>query len=154
MNNERYSKEGPLHPSKKPKVAPPPKPKGDEAPPVPKWSGKKTWAITTAGVKVKVIDPQELYRRIDMAWTDAFTGYMDDLGVFEGESETETDLMQKSKLYCIEPELDSEIEVGEDPETETESKPIVKDGSYFRKRIMARNANRDGDMNNGKNSSR
>jgi hypothetical protein len=116
----------PIKPAKAPKSKA--KPEGPPKPhdnPKDSFPGKEIWAVRTAQQRVKVIDPEELYRQLLESLTDSFANYMDELGV----QETEIESMPK-KTLCVEPE--------QDPAEVQESEVTIKDAAYYRKRIAAR----------------
>jgi hypothetical protein len=123
MQNESIS----MKPNKAPKVKPPkpqgpPKPRDNDKDP---FIGKEIWAIRTAQQRVKVIDPEELYRRIMESVTDAYGDYVDELD----EVVTNAEVMAK-KTLCIEPD--------QDLNDSQRSQLPVKNAAYYRKRIVAR----------------
>jgi hypothetical protein len=120
MENQSIPTKPAKAPKSKAKPQGPPKPHDNDKDPFP---GKEIWAIRTAQQRVKVIDPEELYRILVETLTDAYADYMDDLGVNETES-------MPKKTLCVEPE--------QDPAEVQESEVTIKDAAYYRKRIAAR----------------
>jgi hypothetical protein len=120
MNKYLNKKEGPLHPSEKPKPpAKPKEPSGPEAPPTPSWPGKSIWA-----------NEQWMENLLNTIYYRMTTAIGETLLDLAEELEADGTVTLPKKTISVEPDKNA----GKEYETETE----IKRPTNFRKKIEAR----------------